>query len=158
MNPYEITAYLDILTDNTLGNYRDIIASVVRAPAMARYLSHLRNDGNLATPNENFAREMLQLFSVGLVMLNADGTRQTGNPPTYTEEVVKGFAKSFTSLSYDDRPRTLRCAGDIEPTPQISFCRSSCRRLACSHGIFASAPCTAICFPHPSMSRGESSS
>ncbi|MGL4233092.1 MAG: DUF1800 family protein, partial [Casimicrobium sp.] len=116
-NPYELTAYLDMLNDNALGNFRDILSGVTRSVAMGNYLNHLRNDGNSTTPNENFAREMLQLFSVGLVMLNQDGTNQAGNPPTYTEEVVKGFARSFTGLSFDDRPRVNRCAGDTEPIP-----------------------------------------
>ncbi len=100
---YELAAYLDFLNNNALGNYRDIVAGTIRSPAMSRYLNHLRNDGNAQTPNENFAREMLQLFSVGLVRLNNDGTPVAGNTPTYTEEVVKGFARAFTGLSYDDR-------------------------------------------------------
>jgi uncharacterized protein (DUF1800 family) len=116
-NAYELAAYLDLLNDNAFGNYRDLISGVIRSAAMSRYLNHLRNDGNAKTPNENFAREMLQLFSVGLVRLNVDGTPVAGNPSTYTEEVVKGFARAFTGLSFDDR-RTLaqRCQNQQDET------------------------------------------
>jgi uncharacterized protein (DUF1800 family) len=113
---YEVAAYLDFLNNNALGNYRDVIAGVVRSPAMGRFLSHLRNDGGSTTPNENFARELLQLFSVGQVKLNANGTPVAGNPSAYTEEVVKGFARTFTGMSYDDRRTTQRCINDPTET------------------------------------------
>ncbi len=113
---YEVAAYLDFLNNNALGNYRDVIAGVVRSPAMGRYLSHLRNDGDAPSPNENFARELLQLFSVGQVKLNANGTPVAGNPSVYTEEVVKGFARTFTGMSYDDRRTNQRCIGDPTET------------------------------------------
>jgi uncharacterized protein (DUF1800 family) len=99
-NPYELAAYLDVLADNGYGNFRDILYKMALSPAMGRYLSHLRNDGASTTPNENFARELLQLFSVGLVMLNPDGTPTT--TPSYDENTVKGFAKVFTGFSFDD--------------------------------------------------------
>ena len=99
-NPFELAAYLDLLADNGYGNFRDVLYKMSLSPAMGRYLSHLRNDGGSATPNENFARELLQLFAVGLVMLNPDGTPTT--TPSYTEDTVKGFAKAFTGFSYDD--------------------------------------------------------
>ncbi len=106
-NPFELAAYLDLLADNAFGNYRDILYQVARSPAMGRYLSHLKNDGNNANPNENFAREVLQLFGVGLFMLQPDGQRSIsivdGQPiASYDENTVKGFAKVFTGLSYDD--------------------------------------------------------
>jgi uncharacterized protein (DUF1800 family) len=107
---YELSGYLDLLTDNAFGNFRDILNGVVRSPAMGRYLNHLRNDGNSTTPNENFARETLQLFSVGLVKLNADGTHVAGDLPTYTEDVVKGFARSFTGMTYQDLRTGQQCA------------------------------------------------
>jgi uncharacterized protein (DUF1800 family) len=111
-DPYELAGYLDMLSANAFGNFRDILAGVVRSPTMGRYLDHLRNDGQSTTPNENFAREVLQLFSVGLIRLNTDGTNQAGNPATYTEDVVKGFARSFTGMSYDDPRTSVRCQGN----------------------------------------------
>ncbi len=105
-DPYGLVSYLDLLADNAFGNYRDILRKVALSPQMGIYLSHLRNDGLSTTPNENFAREILQLFSVGLFRLNADGTKQLdGNSQpiaTYTEDTVKGFAKVFTGFTYDD--------------------------------------------------------
>ena len=102
---YELAGYLDLLADNGFTNYRDILYKVALSPAMGRYLSHLRNDGSSANPNENFAREILQLFGVGLFMLGPDGEKlMSGGQPiaTYTEDTVKGFAKLFTGLSFDD--------------------------------------------------------
>ena len=104
-NPFELAAYLDLLADNGFTNYRDLLYKVALSPAMGRYLSHLRNDGSNANPNENFAREVLQLFGVGLFMLGPDGEKLTSNGQpiaTYSEDTVKGFAKVFTGFSYDD--------------------------------------------------------
>ena len=104
-DPYELAAYLDLLADNGFTNYRDILFKVALSPGMGRYLSHLKNDGGNSNPNENFAREILQLFGVGLFMLGPDGEKLTlaGQPiATYDENTVKGFAKVFTGLSYDD--------------------------------------------------------
>lgn len=105
-DPYELAAYLDVLADNGFTNYRDILYKVALSPAMGRYLSHLKNDGGNTNPNENFAREVLQLFGVGLFMLGANGEKLldgTSQPiATYDENTVKGFAKVFTGLSYDD--------------------------------------------------------
>ena len=104
-NPFELAAYLDVLADNAFTNYRNILYKVAMSPAMGRYLSHLKNDGSSANPNENFAREVLQLFGVGLYMLGPDGEKllTVGQPiATYDESTVKGFARVFTGLSYDD--------------------------------------------------------
>jgi uncharacterized protein (DUF1800 family) len=121
-NGNELSVYLDLLNDNALGNYRSIIDGALRSHAMSLYLSNYRNDGSRLTPNENLAREMLQLFSIGLLQLNADGTPVTGNPPTFTETTVKGFARAFTGLSFDDRPRTRRCIVDsLETIPSWNW-------------------------------------
>ncbi len=115
-DPYELAAYLDLLADNAFTNYRDLLYKVALSPAMGRYLSHLRNEGSSANPNENFAREILQLFGVGLFRLNPDGTQamNAGQPiPTYDETMVKGFARVFTGFTYDD----LVCKGIAPPLP-----------------------------------------
>jgi uncharacterized protein (DUF1800 family) len=105
-DPYELAAYLDMLADNAFGNYRDILKKMALSPAMGRYLNHLRNDGSSSNPNENFAREVLQLFAVGLLRLDPGGDIQldgSGVPiPAYDEDIVKGFAKVFTGLAIDD--------------------------------------------------------
>ncbi len=115
-DPYELAAYLDLLADNASTNYRDLLYKVSLSPAMGRYLSHLRNEGSSANPNENFAREILQLFGVGLFRMNQDGTQalNAGQPiPTYDETMVKGFARVFTGFAYDD----LVCKGMLPPLP-----------------------------------------
>lgn len=96
-------SYYDILLRNSLGNYRDLLEDVTLSPAMGRFLSMYRNRKpdpvNNIRPDENFAREVLQLFSLGLVKLNRDGTPVLvdGNTvPTYDEQVVRGFAHVFT--------------------------------------------------------------
>ncbi|MEY4752917.1 MAG: hypothetical protein RJA44_592 [Pseudomonadota bacterium] len=100
-------AYLDMLARNAFGNYRNLLEGVARSPAMGLYLSHLRNQKEDATgrlPDENFAREVMQLFSIGLWQLNPDGSRQLdaqGRPiPSYTQADVMGMAKVFTGWSW----------------------------------------------------------
>jgi uncharacterized protein (DUF1800 family) len=109
-NSYELAGYMDMLQARSFTNFRDVLSGVVRSPAMGRYLDHIRNDGASTNPNENFAREVLQLFSVGLTKLNADGSNQAGDPPSYTEDIVKGFANAFTGMAFDDlRTPADRC-------------------------------------------------
>lgn len=101
--PTALTYYYDILTDNAFGNYRALLEQVTLSPEMGEYLNMLGNQKpNFAQnihPDENYAREVNQLFSVGLEMLNLDGTQQMsgGQPiPTYQQDVVTGFAHVFT--------------------------------------------------------------
>ncbi|MEY4507122.1 MAG: hypothetical protein RL297_1700 [Pseudomonadota bacterium] len=100
-------AWLDMLGRDGLGNYRVLLESVSRNPMMGMYLSHIRNQkADLATgrvPDENFAREVMQLFSIGLLELNEDGTpRTSGGVPieTYNAADVAGMAKVFTGWSW----------------------------------------------------------
>lgn len=101
-------SYLDMLSRNAFGNFRQLLEQVATHPAMGHYLSHLRNEReDPATgriPDENFAREVMQLFSIGLWQLNPDGTRQrdaNGNfIPTYGQADVSGLARVFTGWSW----------------------------------------------------------
>ena len=96
--------YLDLLSRHAFGNFRQLLEEMTLSPMMGRYLDHLANDkedpqyGTI--PNENFAREILQLFSVGLYQLHPDGTLRldaNGLPQaTYTQETVTGFSQVFT--------------------------------------------------------------
>lgn len=92
--------YLRILHEGAFGNYRQLLERISLNPAMGRYLNALNNPkANPArnqVANENYARELLQLFTLGLVELNIDGTRKAGNPPTYSEAHVAELAKVFT--------------------------------------------------------------
>jgi uncharacterized protein (DUF1800 family) len=101
-------AYHDMLSRNAFGNFRTMLEEVSTHPSMGKYLSHLQNEKeNPATgrlPDENFAREVMQLFSIGLWELNEDGTRRKdalGNDiPTYSRDDVNGLAKVFTGWSW----------------------------------------------------------
>lgn len=105
-NPEMMAYYQDILVTNAFGNYRDLLGDVTYSPAMAEYLTYLENQkGDSATgrmPDENYAREIMQLFTIGLFELNRDGSLRTdagGNPiPTYDNEDVQGLARVFTGL------------------------------------------------------------
>ena len=106
--PRAAAAYFDMLTHKGLGNFRDLLQSVALHPMMGRYLSHLGNEkANAAigrVADENFAREVMQLFTIGLYQLNADGTPKLdgdGKPiETYTADDVAGLAKVFTGWSW----------------------------------------------------------
>lgn len=101
-------SYLDMLEAHAFGNFRDLLREVARHPAMAHYLSHMRNEkadpvsGRL--PDENFAREILQLFSIGLWELNSDGSRrldaQNQPIPTYDQSDILNLARVFTGMSW----------------------------------------------------------
>lgn len=94
-------AYHKILSKNAFGNYRDLMKEMTLNPAMGNYLDMVRSTRN--NPNENYPREILQLFSVGLFELNQDGTLKldNGNPiETYSQTDVNNFTKVFTGWNY----------------------------------------------------------
>ncbi len=107
-----LTNYYDILVRHGLGNYRALLLEVSMHPSMGFYLSHLNNPRSDTSqnihPDENYAREVMQLFSIGLYELNQDGTRKLdslGFPiPTYTNADIKEFAKIFTGLGGAPNP------------------------------------------------------
>ena len=106
-NPRAVAAWLDMLGEKGLGSYRELLENVSRHPMMGLYLSHLRNQkANERTgrvPDENYAREVMQLFSIGLVELNADGSARTNGGKaldTYAPADVAGLAKVFTGWSW----------------------------------------------------------
>ena len=95
-------AYHQLLSKNAFGNYRNLMTDITLNPGMGDYLDMVRSTRN--NPNENFAREILQLFNVGLFMLNQDGTLQLdgdGKPiPTYDQNTVNNFTKVFTGWTF----------------------------------------------------------
>ncbi|GAA0705908.1 DUF1800 domain-containing protein [Dokdonella soli] len=105
-----VAYYYDILASNAFGNYRTLLEQVTKSPAMGVYLNMMGNQrANAALnihPDENYAREINQLFSIGLVMLNPDGTVKlsgSGQPiPTYTQSTVSAFAHVFTGWNWAD--------------------------------------------------------
>jgi len=101
-----MSGYYDMLLKNAFGNFRTLLEDITKNPAMARYLDMMCNDRDTTTrvPNENYAREVLQLFTIGTEWLNPDGTRmldgQSQPIPTYDQTTIQGFAKVFTGWSY----------------------------------------------------------
>lgn len=110
--PYGLASYYDILLSNAFGNYRTILDKITYHPAMGSYLTFLNNHATNTTkqiyPDENYAREIMQLFSIGLYKLNLDGTemKDANNKsiPTYTNTDIANLAKVFTGLGWGDRP------------------------------------------------------
>jgi len=104
---FGISDYYDLLYNGAFGNFRDLLEGVTLHPIMGVYLSHLQNEKADPVagvfPDENYAREIMQLFTIGLLQLNMDGTVKLdahGNAtPTYDIEDVQELAKVFTGLS-----------------------------------------------------------
>ncbi|MEP2735902.1 MAG: DUF1800 domain-containing protein [Erythrobacter sp.] len=112
-------AYWDILSDNAFGNFRDLIEEISLNPAMGVFLNTRGNQKadprTGRVPDENYGREVMQLFSIGLFELNNDGTRRTsGGEPieTYTNEDVTGISKVFTGYDFDATGVTFTAAPD----------------------------------------------
>jgi len=105
---YGLADFQNILLKDALGNYRTLLEDVTLSPTMGHYLDMANSDQTNPTtgtvPNQNYAREVLQLFSIGLVALNQDGSQQldaTGAPiPTFTPPTIEGFAAIFTGWTY----------------------------------------------------------
>jgi uncharacterized protein (DUF1800 family) len=116
-----VAAYWDVINRNALGNFRQLLEDVTLNPAMGVYLSTLdnkkedRRTGRI--PDENYAREVMQLFTIGLNELNNDGTKKigtTGQPiETYTNSDVSNLARVFTGFSYD--------YANLVRTPSVRF-------------------------------------
>lgn len=103
--PSRMVPYLNMLVNNAFGSYRDILYQVTLLPPMGQYLN--MNTSTLQLPNENYGREILQLFSIGLVKLNLDGTPQLdggGNTiPTYDQAAITEFARVFTGWRFSNQ-------------------------------------------------------
>lgn len=104
-----IGSYWDALKEHAFGNFRDLLEAITLEASMGVFLNTLGNEkGDPATgrvPDENYGREVMQLFSIGLFELNTDGSVQTngGGEPieTYTNDDVTGIAKVFTGYNYN---------------------------------------------------------
>ena len=115
-------AYHQVLSKNAFGNWRTLMGDMTLNPGMGNFLDMIRSTKN--SPNENYPREVLQLFNIGLFMLNQDGTVQCveHNPcqagdtqvPTYDQTTINNFTKVFTGW------RDCRAAAPTVPCPNIT--------------------------------------
>jgi uncharacterized protein (DUF1800 family) len=108
-NPTAFPLWMNMMQKDAFGNFSTLLKDVTLSPGMGYYLDMGNNDGcSSCSPNENYAREVLQLFTIGLMELNPDGTPQldsSGNPiPTYMQDTIEGFAHTFTGWSYPPSP------------------------------------------------------
>ena len=101
-----LAAWQQMLEQDAFDNYAKLLRDATLSPVMGNYLDMANNDkpSNGKNPNENYAREVLQLFSIGLYDLNPDGTLKTdtsGQPiNSYDQDVVEGYAHLFTGWTY----------------------------------------------------------
>jgi len=115
--------YYDLLLEHSFGNYRDLLSDITFDPLMGTWLDHAQNqpaDPSINRfPDENYAREFLQLFTVGVFRLNESGEvlRRDGRPvfgqgqaadELYGNETIREFARVFTGLTYAERGRRSR--------------------------------------------------
>jgi uncharacterized protein (DUF1800 family) len=111
-DPQGFTSYLQLLDNDAFTNYRQIMQDVTLSPAMGHYLDMVNNDKpntSLGThANENYARELMQLFTTGTSLINDDGSLQldsSGNLiPTYSQDDVQAFARAYTGWTYPTAP------------------------------------------------------
>lgn len=120
--PMQLAEYYDVLVRNSLGDYRELLEQVTLSPAMGMYLSMLRNrkadPAFNIRPDENYAREVMQLFTVGLVLLEPDGSPsddgQGGTLATYDQTDVEALARVFTGWNFENATDW-----DWTPTPSV---------------------------------------
>ena len=105
--PYGMAAYQNLLLNDAFGNFSKLLTDVTLSPVMGTYLNMVNNDWDPRSgendPNENYAREILQLFSIGLYELNIDGSPKLAGGqsiPTYAQAQVDSFANVFTGWTY----------------------------------------------------------
>ena len=107
-HPEAMATYWDLLVRDAFGNFRQLLEDVTLNPAMGDFLDMVHNDKpnprRNTEPNENYAREVMQLFTIGLYQLNPDGSLKldgNGQPiPTYDQDAVEGYSHVFTGWSW----------------------------------------------------------
>ena len=125
---FSVANYLDILEANAFGNYRTLLQQISLSPAMSYYLTYRgsakANPTTGSEPDENYARELMQLFTIGLLKLNDDGSVQTNGTgagiETYTQDDVSGLARVFTGWNIDLTGFSSPYPPDIQQRPLVS--------------------------------------
>ncbi len=113
--------YIEILDRNAFGNYRDLMKEMTLSPAMGEYLDMVRSTRQ--NPNENYPRELLQLFTIGLYQLNQDGTLVRDNEgnriPTYDQDKIDQFTKVFTGWVLCSNGNNPACPNAVVGAPNF---------------------------------------
>ncbi len=117
-----VSDYYDSLVVNSFGSHRALLEEVALHPLMGGYLGMLQNEkanpSRNTEPDENFAREVMQLFSIGLVELNLDGTPKrdaSGNTiSTYNNQVITNFARALTGWNFGGATSWYNWSGDVK--------------------------------------------
>lgn len=131
INDRMVAEYQDLLARNAFGTYRNLLQEVSLSPTMGQWLTWVRNraayasGGSTILPDENYAREVMQLFSFGLVKLNLNGTVQTdgqGNPlPTYNNAIIAELARVFTGVTYANSTNFTNSTGANFMAPMVCW-------------------------------------
>lgn len=117
---FAVANYVDILERNAFGNYRQLLQEVTLSTAMGYYLTYRGNakaNGRGSQPDENYAREIMQLFTIGLLQLRPDGTVVPGNPESYDSDDVSGLARVFTGWDLDRTGLSNPVPPDVQRRP-----------------------------------------
>jgi uncharacterized protein (DUF1800 family) len=141
--PYLIAAYWDLLTAHAFGNFRQLLEALTLNAGMGFFLNtrgNLKEDSRGRQPDENFAREVMQLFTIGLYELNPDGTHKLGadNQPveTYGQEDVTNLARVFTGYNFDylsNGGSSTSVAWERNPIPSTHFATNPMRFASNNH-------------------------
>ena len=139
---FVMAAYWDTLCKHALGNYRDLLEAITLNPAMGYYLNtkgNLKENSYGRQPDENYAREVMQLFTIGLVELNTDGTQKTfaGEPiDSYGPSDVSNLARVFTG--YDlDQSQNVNTVISGRTVPSTHFARLPMKQVGNNHSTLA---------------------
>jgi uncharacterized protein (DUF1800 family) len=143
---HALAAWWDMLVANAFGNYRKLLEDVTLNPAMGYYLNTKGNKkedaGTGRAPDENYGREVMQLFSLGLYQLNVDGTEKrdaSGNKlESYTQSDITNIARILTGWDFDQTQNV----GTVEPVsnrtiPNTVYTRIPMRLTAANHSTLA---------------------
>jgi len=109
VNGYELTPWVRLIENHAFGNYRTLLREVTLSPSMGKFLDLANSVGTGGhAPNENYPRELLQLFSIGLYELNMDGTYKVDGQdayiPTYTQDTVREFSRALSGWTFPTQP------------------------------------------------------
>ena len=140
---YLIAAYWDLLTANAFGNFRQLLEAITLNAGMGFFLNtrgNLREDSRGRQPDENYAREVMQLFTIGLYELNSDGTNRLGADgkpvETYGQDDVTNLARVFTGYNWDylsNGGSNTTVAWERNPIPSTHFTINPMRFIPGNH-------------------------